>query len=232
MLIKYLSSSQTNAGVVPNVGTNFNHLFYLSSYSGFRPNLYQKSFFECFALMGITLIYFESLLHVSKIWFWLYMHQLPSIWSDWKTKLMRSKVDKFLEQCNPFFCNLNVILTNLVSIGARQSCELQFVHNWSMWRIPKNMGVMQIQGKTEVVTLMAISGWTSVLFFNFMILSEALFIVIKCCNEKRSKVFFPLMWSSLLLMEFVLTRKKWNFKWRVMVAFWSNLPCTYKISYG
>jgi hypothetical protein len=55
------------------------------------------------------------------------------------------------------------------------------------------MGVMQIQGKTEVVTLMAISGWTSVLFFNFMILSEALFIVIKCCNEKRSKVFFPLM---------------------------------------
>jgi hypothetical protein len=144
MLIKYLSSSQTNVGMVPNVGANFNHLFYLPSYSGFRPNLYQKSFFECFTLVGITLIYFESLLHVLKTWFWLYMHQLPSIWSDWRTKLMCSKVDKFWEQCNSFFCNLNVILINLVSIGARQSCKLQSIHNWSIWTIPINMGVMEI----------------------------------------------------------------------------------------
>jgi hypothetical protein len=55
------------------------------------------------------------------------------------------------------------------------------------------MGVMQIQGKAEVITLMAISGWTLVLFLNFMILPEALSIVIKCCNEKRFKVFFPLI---------------------------------------
>jgi hypothetical protein len=67
---------------------------------------------------------------------------------------------------------------------------------------------------------------------NFMILPEALSIVIKCCNEKRFKVFFPLIWWSWLLMEFVFTWKKWNLKWRVMVVFWSNLLCTYKISYG
>ncbi len=47
------------------------------------------------------------------------------------------------------------------------------------------MGVMQIQGKAEVITLMAISGWKLVLFFNFMILLEDLSIVIKCYNERK-----------------------------------------------
>jgi len=94
---------------------------------GFGPNLYQKSFFECFALVGITIIYFESLLHVLKTWFWLYMRQLPSIWSDRRTKLMCSKVGKFWEQCNPFFCTLSVILINLVSTSVGQNCQMAFI---------------------------------------------------------------------------------------------------------
>jgi hypothetical protein len=39
---------------------------------------------------------------------------------------------------------------------------------------------------------MAISGWTLVLFFNFMILPKDLAIIIKCCNEKNIKFFFSL----------------------------------------
>jgi hypothetical protein len=48
-------------------------------------------------------MYLESVLHVLKTWFWLYMHQLPLIQSDGKTKLMHVKVDWFKEQRNPFF---------------------------------------------------------------------------------------------------------------------------------
>ncbi len=44
---------------------------------------------------------------------------------------------------------------------------------------------MQFKGKVKVVTLMAISGWTLVLFFNFMIYFKDLAIVIKCYNERK-----------------------------------------------
>jgi hypothetical protein len=36
---------------------------------------------------------------------------------------------------------------------------------------------------------MAINGWTLILFFNFMILPKDLVVIIKCCNERRLRVF-------------------------------------------
>jgi len=42
---------------------------------------------------------------------------------------MHVKVDRFRQQCNPFFCNLNVILINVVFTSARRNCQMIFILN-------------------------------------------------------------------------------------------------------